>query len=64
MSMDIDNLTAHITDALDEAEQRLADLRQQKLMLSGEIKVQVEALARLRKLARAVTPRDQNGPHE
>jgi hypothetical protein len=64
MTIDVDHIAEEVRRALAEAEEHLAILRDQRSALNLTIREQVVALEKIRKLAKAVTPRSQNGPHE
>lgn len=64
MTINVDDIASQVRLALDEAEARLASLRADRDDLNAAIKEQVEAIAKIKRLHKAVTPRSQNGDDE
>lgn len=64
MTIHLDDLAAQVRVALEEAEHRLLKLLAERKAISQAIKDCRVDLERLRKLTKAMTPKDQNGPHE
>lgn len=64
MTINVDNIATQVRAALDEAELRLTELRAERAQINAAIKEQVEAVIKIKRLAKAVTPREQNGPDE
>lgn len=64
MTINVDSIAQQVSVALDEAEERLAKLRAERAQIQVDIREQVEAVIKIKRLYKAVTPRGQDGDNE